>query len=213
MNAQRFGLCLTALLLAIGTSVRAQSILPADGQEPPSGANPFQGLGREDDPGPNRVDPPPQTAAASEGDTPAAGDKGADTGSDGKVQSAQELAEEDEKKREEEERNREERRKAEREAEKEKDALGHGHHGHSNDPLKVAIQQLHIRQYDKCLELVDKVLQMNPNNPQAHYVRGVAYVMTRQYSKAAAEYREVLKLAPTGKIAQLASEGLRKINF
>jgi len=58
--------------------------------------------------------------------------------------------------------------------------------------------------------LLSKEIKKIPNNPQAFYTRAVVYVRMRRYDMAAADYKEVLKLVPTGKIADLAKLDWRR---
>ena len=79
------------------------------------------------------------------------------------------------------------------------------------DPIREALFEMRMKQYDKALATVNKVLAGNPRHPQAHYVKAVVYVMMRQYGQAAGEYREVLRLVPNSQLGKLAEEGLKKI--
>lgn len=208
------------LIFVTSSAVSAQGILPADGPEPPSGANPFQGLGRGDDPGPNRTLPaagtaaPEQPAAAGS----AAGAKPADQpigGTKPEKTLEQQVEEDRTKAAEEDARNRaEEEKKRAEEFEALSRKAGQGASAATvYDPLKEALFDLHSKEYEKCFNTLNKILLENPNNPSARYVRGVAYVLTRQYAKAADDYRQVLRLLPGSELANRASEGLKKINF
>ncbi|HEY9869542.1 MAG TPA: tetratricopeptide repeat protein [Candidatus Obscuribacterales bacterium] len=79
------------------------------------------------------------------------------------------------------------------------------------DPIREALFDMRMKQYDKALATVNKVLAGNPRHPQAHYVKAVVYVMMRQYPQAAGEYKEVLRLVPNSQLGKLAEEGLKKI--
>src|SRR5579885_2452522 len=65
------------------------------------------------------------------------------------------------------------------------------------DPLREAAFLLSTREYGKALETLNKVLSANSGNVRALYMRGVAHVYLRQYSQAAADYRQTIRLAPT----------------
>ncbi|MBY0358010.1 MAG: tetratricopeptide repeat protein [Candidatus Obscuribacterales bacterium] len=55
------------------------------------------------------------------------------------------------------------------------------------------------------------MLQKDPKNPVALYLRAVAGVMLRRWKEAEKDYREVIKLSPDSALTQKAMEGLRKI--
>jgi len=81
------------------------------------------------------------------------------------------------------------------------------------DPIREALFAMRMKQYDKALGTLNKVLSGNPRHPQAHYVKAVVFVMLRQYPQAAVEYREVLKLVPKSDLGRLAQEGLKKLQL
>lgn len=83
----------------------------------------------------------------------------------------------------------------------------------SYSALKDAMFDLNTKKYDQCLEKLNRILARNPNQPDAHYLRAVAYVMLRQYSNAANDYRKVVQLSPNSDLGRKAREGLRKLSF
>jgi tetratricopeptide (TPR) repeat protein len=85
----------------------------------------------------------------------------------------------------------------------------------SNDPSTLAMQQalfaLSQHKNEDCIEMLKDVLREHPNNAQAHYVMAVACVGARNYPEAKRHYEQVLRIAPAGKLADLAHSGLSKI--
>jgi tetratricopeptide (TPR) repeat protein len=80
------------------------------------------------------------------------------------------------------------------------------------NPVKAAMFDINSGKPKEAIEKLKTVLEKNPKDVQAHYVLAIGYVYAHQSDQAAAQYRTVLKLAsPTSKIAQLATEGLKKI--
>jgi Flp pilus assembly protein TadD len=65
--------------------------------------------------------------------------------------------------------------------------------------------------YEQAVRVINDVLVKNPNNTQAHYLKGVALVSQRHYQDAAHEYNQVIRLAPNDPLSGLARDGLRKI--
>jgi cytochrome c-type biogenesis protein CcmH/NrfG len=60
--------------------------------------------------------------------------------------------------------------------------------------------------------MLNQILQSDPGNSQAHYLKAVAFVMTRHYSQASDEYRQCLRLNPAPDIANRARVGLAKLS-
>ncbi len=81
------------------------------------------------------------------------------------------------------------------------------------DPIREALFELNSKQYSRSLETLNKVLSSNPHHAQAHYVRAIVLVMMRQYTGAAADYKEVLRLTPNSDLGRRAAEGLKKISL
>lgn len=85
----------------------------------------------------------------------------------------------------------------------------------SNDPTTLAMQQavfaLSQNKSDECIVMLKDVLKVHPDNAQAHYLMAVALVNLRNYPEAMKHYERVLKIAPQGKLADLAHAGIAKI--
>lgn len=81
------------------------------------------------------------------------------------------------------------------------------------NPMKEAIFLLKAGQYQPCIDLLTKILSVDPTNLQALYTRAVAAVSIRQYKQAAGDYQAILKAAPDTPISKMAGDGLRKIGF
>ncbi|MGH9549482.1 MAG: hypothetical protein ACRD3W_08905, partial [Terriglobales bacterium] len=60
-------------------------------------------------------------------------------------------------------------------------------------PLKRALADLKAKHYEDSLTKLNKILESNPRDAQAHYVKGVVLVITRRYPQAIAEYTQVTK--------------------
>jgi tetratricopeptide (TPR) repeat protein len=92
---------------------------------------------------------------------------------------------------------------------------GTGGAGQHNDPHTTAMRQamfaLQGGKFTECVEILKDVIKTNPRDAQAHYIMAVACVNLRDYAGAQREYEQVLKLAPSGRLAELASAGLSKI--
>jgi hypothetical protein len=78
-------------------------------------------------------------------------------------------------------------------------------------PMHRAVAYLHGRDYAGCLAELDQVLRTSPNNAQAHYMKGVVYVLTRHFSQAAQEYRKAVDISPDSDVGKLARNGLSKL--
>jgi hypothetical protein len=82
----------------------------------------------------------------------------------------------------------------------------------TDTPMRRALSALRLAKYDQALTMLSQILQSDPGNSQAHYLKAVAFVMTRHYSQAADEYRQCLKLNPAPDIANRARAGLAKLS-
>jgi tetratricopeptide (TPR) repeat protein len=78
-------------------------------------------------------------------------------------------------------------------------------------PLQQAIFSLQQGKHEECIATVSEILIRTPNNAQAHYIMAVAQVGARNYTEATKHYNHVLRLSPSGKLADLAHAGLSKI--
>lgn len=81
------------------------------------------------------------------------------------------------------------------------------------DPLREAMFLLHSNQGAQSLDILNRLLTANAGNVRARYVRACVYVNLRQYVKAAADYKEVIKLSPNSAIGAMAVSGLKNINL
>lgn len=81
------------------------------------------------------------------------------------------------------------------------------------NPLREAISLMNSNHVQESIDLLNKEIKKTAVNPQAFYTRAVAYVKLRKYAEAAADYNQVLKLAPNGAMANLAKAGLGKLKF
>jgi tetratricopeptide (TPR) repeat protein len=79
------------------------------------------------------------------------------------------------------------------------------------NPLKDAVFLYQTQQYDQSLQALSAYLKTNPDDPQAHYLSAINLAAQGNNSLAADEYRAVIRLVPTSKLAQQAITGLRKI--
>ena len=77
--------------------------------------------------------------------------------------------------------------------------------------LNAAMFDINSKRYADGIQKLEKVLQANPANSSALYLRAVAQVMMHKYSEAAGDYEKVIKLSPGSDLAKRAEEGLRKI--
>lgn len=79
--------------------------------------------------------------------------------------------------------------------------------------LKEAILLMNARHYVRSVEALTRILDAEPHNAQAHYIRAVNYVHLRKYAEAAADYRQVMALQPNTVLSSMAAEGLKKIGY
>lgn len=77
--------------------------------------------------------------------------------------------------------------------------------------LREASLMLAAGEYDQALKEIEKVLSVDKENASAHYLKAVICVYQRDFARAAAEYDEVLRLAPGSELARRALEGLKKL--
>jgi hypothetical protein len=81
----------------------------------------------------------------------------------------------------------------------------------ADTPIRRALSDLQGRNFDACVNKLDAILQVEPRNAQAHYLKAVVNVITRHYTQAAIEYRAVLQNSPTAELSSLAQSGLSKL--
>jgi len=77
--------------------------------------------------------------------------------------------------------------------------------------ISEAMVDMQEGRYDASRDCLTTAINRNPKNATAHYLMAITLVNLRQYDEAAKEYREVLKLSPTGQLAKRASAGLAKV--
>lgn len=216
-------LLLLALLFSLGQPpVPAQSsgpaILPAR-EDAIGGGNPFEGLGRADDPNPSRVEKyQTQTPAADAETAPAAspesstktpeadaaarekpsqaGDKPPQTG-DKPTQTGDKPTPPGEKKKEQ--------RKWKLLSEpKTLSAVP--------DPMvKEALREMQNGRYQDALRHLEGLKRLNPNAPELDYLMAVACVMSLRFEEAREHYEKVLQSQAPPELHDLARKGLNKL--
>ncbi len=169
------------------------------------GGNPFQGLGRPDDGAQSR---------RSQFETDPAGSSNPPPGSVNPNVPPDlppaPTTDPIELQREKEEREKE--LEAEKKAEdKEKERESKAPVAAANTPLKKAMLEMHLRNYDKSLSQLDDIITTTPKSAEAHYLKAVIYVLTRKYDAAASEYNLVLKNDPSTALSKKARLGLTKL--
>ncbi|MBS1954781.1 MAG: hypothetical protein JST89_11380 [Cyanobacteria bacterium SZAS-4] len=173
------------------------------------GGNPFQGLGRSDESAPSRrsqfeADP----AGAS---NPPAGSVNPNVPPDlppAPTTDPIELQREKEEK----ERELEAQKKAEeKEREKENGSKSSSSTLAADTPLKKAMLEMQLRNYDQSLSQLNEIIATTPKSAEAHYLKAVIYVLTRKYEAAATEYHLVLKNDPSPTLSRKARAGLVKL--
>lgn len=169
-------------------SYDAKIIPPAP--EAPGGGNPFQGLGRPDDP------------AASRRSQFESSDSNASATDPSKTEPTDVKTEENDKEKE---------KEAKKKEEEKNDAASKVASPLIDTPIKKAVLDLQLHKYDDSLSTLNQILSTNPRNAEAHYLKAVVLVLTRHYTDAETEYRLVLKNAPSQKLTKRAKEGLTKL--
>lgn len=81
------------------------------------------------------------------------------------------------------------------------------------NPIREAILLMNANKFTESLDLLGREIQKASNNPQLFYTRAVVYVRMRRYQLASDDYKQVLKISPTGALADMAKAGLSKIHF
>jgi hypothetical protein len=83
--------------------------------------------------------------------------------------------------------------------------------GGPSTPLRQALTSINQGNYMQGLLKIDQVLKNNPGNPQAHYLKGVTYMMTHRYHEAESEYQLAIKYSCDPRLKDLARTGLLKL--
>lgn len=223
----RLSTCMLGYSLSIACQANAQSILPPR-PEAVNGGNPFEGLGRPDDPNPSRVgdfpdlntaqaasaadaappDPnlspdPNSGPAAGIGDTPGAAEA---------LQKAQQLAKDE--------------GTADPDGAAQKPGLldqdtankAAGKNEASfftvvpDSPIRTTLVDIREGRYEAALKQLKTMYERNPSAIELQYLMAVSSVMLRRNPEAIEHYRRVLddRLAPL-RLKQLAQKGLDKI--
>jgi len=81
----------------------------------------------------------------------------------------------------------------------------------ADTPLKKAVLELQLRDYEKCLQSINQALSYDEKNAEAHYLKAVLYVMTRRFSDARSEYETVLRDTTSDDLSRRAKSGLLKL--
>lgn len=178
------------------------------------GGNPFQGLGRSDEPAPSRrsqfeSDPSGSSNSPSGSSNPPAGSVNPNVPPDlppAPTTDPIELQREKEEK----EKELEAQKKAE-EKEREKENHSKSSIVAADTPLKKAMLEMHLRNYDQSLSQLNEIIATTPKSAEAHYLKAVIYVLTRKYEAAATEYHLVLKNDPSPTLSRKARAGLVKL--
>ncbi len=112
-----------------------------------------------------------------------------------------------------------EEKEKELEAQKKEEAKEKGREGAAklpstmvDTPLKKALLALHLHNYEQSMAELDNIVEANPKNAEAHYLKAVILVLTRKYEAAAEEYHLVLKSAPSPTLSRRARIGLSKLS-
>lgn len=225
--------CLLGYFLAMAGQANAQSILPPR-PEAVNGGNPFEGLGRPDDPNPSRVGdfPDLNTTPASAADAapqdpnlspnaspdpnsgPAAG-IGDTPGAAEALQKAQQLAKEEGTAG-----------TPDADAATQKNSLldqdtankAAGKNEASfftvvpDSPIRTTLVDIREGRYEAALKQLKTMYERNPSAIELQYLMAVSAVMLRRNPEAIEHYRRVLddRLAPM-RLRQLAQKGLDKI--
>ncbi len=173
------------------------------------GGNPFQGLGRSDESAPSRRSQFETDPSASS--NPSAGSVNPNVPPDLPPAPTTDPIELQREKEEKEKELEAQKKAAEKEKEKEKEREAKSLATTADTPLKKAMLEMHLRNYDKSLSLLDDIIAMNPKSAEAHYLKAVIYVLTRKYDAANAEYNLVLKNDPSPTLSRKARAGLTKL--
>ncbi len=172
------------------------------------GGNPLQGLGRTDDSTPSRRSQFESSDPSTS--TPPAGSFNPNIPPNLLPEPSTDPIQ---LQREKEEKEKElEAQKKEEAKEKEKEGAAKSPSTVIDTPLKKALLALHLRNYEQSMAELDSIVETNPKNAEAHYLKAVILVLTRKYEAAAEEYRLVLKSAPSPTLSRRAKIGLSKLS-
>lgn len=94
---------------------------------------------------------------------------------------------------------------------------------HSNTPSAAGVTSngnqkfgdilfdIQSRNYQAGLQKLAPILEKEPNNAMALYLRAVSKVMLHKYDEATTDYQAVIKLTPGSELASRATDGLKKL--
>ncbi|MDQ5963886.1 MAG: hypothetical protein QG625_40 [Cyanobacteriota bacterium erpe_2018_sw_39hr_WHONDRS-SW48-000098_B_bin.30] len=203
VSALSTALLLMACLLppfALAQNSLAQSILPPR-PEAIGGGNPFEGLGRPDDPNPSRID----EVNGVPKDTVVTGSEGPPPGPEG--ESAEDLLKANQPKVKE--------PKAEPKKSLIKPALDSPQPGGlasmPEPAAKLAINELRSGRYEEALKHLKILSHIHPQAPEVDYLMGVACVMLLRFDHAKAHYLKVIQSNAPDELKELARKGLTKL--
>lgn len=220
MRSSAAKLCLVLALTGVYRAGATQAQTQNDGPAilPPrldaiGGGNPFEGLGRPDDPNPSRVDDTRQDALGniiqgSDGPPPGPAELGLQidkTLTPAQLAAIQQAA-----------------RDAQAEATKnnqgqparsKRGLLDRPTAGLSSLPqpaAMVAVRELRQGQYHKALESLERLRRQYPQAGEIEYLMGVASVMTQNFGQARLHYARAEQLGPQ-EVKELARKGLERM--
>lgn len=91
------------------------------------------------------------------------------------------------------------------------DTKNHQAPGGPSTPLRQALGAINKADYIQGIAMLDQILKKNPAISQAHYLKGVAYMMTHRYHDAESEYGLAIKYSTDPRLRELAQTGLLKV--
>lgn len=81
----------------------------------------------------------------------------------------------------------------------------------TSQDLNAVMYEITAKHFRESLNRLGKILQTQPNNSSAHYLKAITHVMMHNYVDAEKEYLQVMKLVPGSDLAKRAADGLKKI--
>lgn len=80
------------------------------------------------------------------------------------------------------------------------------------NPLTVPLGQINMGQLPQALSSLDKILKGDPTNADAHYLKAVACVLSRNFVEARKEYDATMKYSRKPELTERARVGISKLN-
>jgi thioredoxin-like negative regulator of GroEL len=77
--------------------------------------------------------------------------------------------------------------------------------------INIGIRYYNDKQLAKALDQFNKVVEQNPELPDAYYYRGLVYLNLNKVPEAKADFRKLLEIDPKGKFAKEASDYLKAL--